>query len=506
MYCIGVDIGTGSTKAVAADLKGNILKTASAVYPTLIEQPGRGEQEPEAIWSAFLSCIRTVIAALGTPPLAIGMSSAMHSLIPVDAQGKPLMNMIIWADNRAAAIATELRQSEHGKPLYEENGTPLHAMAPLSKIIWLRHHAPDLFARTHKFISIKEYIWHRLFHTFEIDYSIASATGLFNINSLHWSDRALTLAGISTEQLSHPVNTSHIRQGMEPTVAAHWNIPANTPVLIGSSDGCLANVGSFAAEPGVASLTIGTSGAVRVASSHPVTNFDTMTFNYRLDENTFICGGPINNGGIALKWYAESFLGRTLATGNDYNDLLQPIQNIPAGAEGLIFLPYILGERAPIWNSDACGVFFGMTARHRQPHFTRAVLEGISMALYQIMEAMEQNGLNVNRIHASGGFVRSPEWLQIIADCFDKEIHLFNASDASALGAIYMAFKALNVIPDYTSIGHQASTVYKPDNARTQAYRNDAFPRYKQVYKALAPEMTIVHEKSGTLSPRLNTR
>lgn len=505
MYLIGVDIGTGSTKAVAADYSGTILKTAQAAYPTLIEQPGRSEQNPQDVWNAFITCVRDVVAAIGTPPQAIAFSSAMHSLIPVDTQGTPLMNMITWADNRAADIATGLHNAPHGQTLYEQNGTPIHAMAPLSKIIWLRQEAADLFSRTHKFISIKEYIWHKLFNCFEIDYSIASATGMFNITSLQWSPLALELAQIGEDRLSTPVNTDHIRRGMDTSVAALLNIPAQTPMLIGSSDGCLANVGSFAYSPGVASLTIGTSGAIRVASSHPVTNFDTMTFNYRLDEKTFICGGPINNGGVALRWYAESFLGRTLADSKDYDNLLDPIQNIPAGAEGILFLPYLLGERAPIWNSEACGVFFGITARHRQPHFTRAVLEGVSMALYQIAEAMEQSGLHVQRIHASGGFVRSPEWLQIIADCFDKEIHLFNASDASALGAVYMGLKALGIIPDYTAIKHQATTIYKPDNERTQVYRENAFPRYKQLYKALALEMAVLHEKSSTLSPRFNT-
>lgn len=505
MYLIGVDIGTGSTKAVAADPSGTILRTAQAAYSTIISEPGRSEQVPHDVWLAFAKCIREVVTAMGTAPAAISLSSAMHSLIPVDTQGEPLMNMMIWADNRAADIAVKLRDSAHGKTLYEQNGTPIHAMAPLSKIIWLRQQAAALFANTYKFISIKEYIWHKLFGRFEIDYSIASATGLFNIHTLRWNDDALALAGITTSHLSEPVNTNHIQRHITPAVAAACGIAAETPFIIGSSDGCLANLGSFAYSPGVASLTIGTSGAIRVASNHAVPNYETMTFNYRLDESTFICGGPINNGGIALKWYAESFLGKTLASSSDYDALLQPIQTIPPGAEGLIFLPYILGERAPIWNSEACGVFFGITARHRQPHFTRAVLEGVSLALYQIAEAMEEHSLDIQRIHASGGFVRSPEWLQIVADCFGKEIHLFNASDASALGAVYMGLKALNLITDYTIIGHRATAIYKPNSANTGMYRHDTFPRYKQLYKALALEMAILHEKSSTLSPGTNT-
>ncbi len=216
---------------------------------------------------------------------------------------------------------------------------------------------------------------------------------------------------------------------------------------------------------GTAALTIGTSGAIRVASKTPTVDFSGMNFNYRLDEETFISGGPINNGGVILKWYAEKFLKKTLATGDDYDDILNDLKETPAGSDGLIFLPYLLGERAPIWNSDSCGVFFGIRTRHTQEHFTRAVLEGICMALFHIGNTMEEAGLVIDRIHVSGGFVRSHDWLQLLADIFGKPVVLIREEDASAIGAIYLAMKGQSIITSYDQLLPGKSLTFSPDPA-----------------------------------------
>ena len=461
-YTIGIDIGTGSTKAVAVDVSGQVLATAQQAYPILTPQPNLSEQQPQLIRQAFVQCILRVVQEVKETPAGIVISSAMHSLILVDKQGEPLMNMITWADNRAAATARQIQKSASGEAIYRQSGTPVHAMAPLSKIVWLKEHQPDLFKAVHKFISIKEYIWFSLFGAFEVDYSIASATGLFNIEELRWNTDSLTLCAITTRQLSEPVPTHHTRSGLAPALSADLAPVAAVPFFIGSSDGCMANLGSFAVTPGIAALTIGTSGAIRVASTRPTYNFKAMTFNYRLDEQTFISGGPINNGGYVLKWYAEVFLQRTLSSGKDYDALLDGLDDVKAGANGLIFLPYILGERAPIWDSDASGAFFGIRNFHTQAHFTRAVIEGISMALYSIAVAMEKSGLEIERIHVSGGFVHSQAWLQILADVFNKEICLINPEDASALGAAYLGLKSLALISDYEVLRSSERVSYFP--------------------------------------------
>ncbi|MFZ6011426.1 MAG: gluconokinase [Bacteroidota bacterium] len=491
-YIIGVDIGTGSTKAVAVHSSGKVMFTTQSSYPTLRPKPTYCEQVPELIWQAFVKCISRTVKELKYNPTAIVLSSAMHSLVLTDANAMPLMNMITWADNRSAEIAQALRQSSSGEMLYEQTGTPIHAMSPLCKILWLKKHEPLLFAQTHKFISIKEFIWLKLFDTFEIDYSVASATGLFDIESLQWNSNALSLCGISPHKLSKPVNTNHRRSNLSPAAASLLTITENTPFIIGASDGCMANLGSFAIEPGVAALTIGTSSAIRIAHTSPTHSIEAMTFNYRFDENLFISGGPSNNGGAALKWYAENFRGILLNSDADYRELLNDLKTTSPGADGLIFLPYLQGERAPIWNSQARGVFFGITSLHQQKHFTRAVVEGICFALYHIAFYLERTGLAMERIHVSGGFVHAPEWIQVLTDIFGKKVCLILEADASAIGAAYLGFKTLGIIEDYSQLMPEMITTLLPNTERHQIYQKH-FLLYRQLYQSLYAHMSSHH-------------
>ncbi len=493
-YIIGIDIGTGSTKAVAVSTTGEVLCTSQVSYPILNPKPGYSEQAPELIWQAFIKCIVRVVNQLHLQPKGIALSSAMHSVIGVDENGQALMNMITWADNRSAVIAEKIKASSSGEMLYEQTGTPIHPMSPLCKIIWLRENETELFQHIHKFISIKEYIWFKLFGVFEIDHSIASATGLFDIERLHWNENALQRCEISTDKLSLPVSTSYMRSDVSNSILKQLSINQDVPFIIGGSDGCMANVGSFAIEPGIAALTIGTSGAIRVANATSTINVEAMPFNYRLDENTFITGGPINNGGIALKWYVESFLKKKLQSSEDYDAILNETITIGPGSNGLIFLPYLLGERAPLWNSEACGVFFGIDSTHTQTHFTRAVMEGILFALYNIGKTMEESGLSINEIHVSGGFVHSEIWLQLLADIFGKKIILIRAEDASAQGAAFLAMKKLNLIKDYNTLMPSSVTTYLPNNNHHQIYSEKIFPVFRNLSKNLMLDMAVLHE------------
>lgn len=488
-YFIGIDIGTGSIKALAVDATGKVLSSSQASYPTNYAE-ARSEQDPELVWNAFKKSISQLINDLQTKPKGIAISTAMHSVILMNKEEKAMSPMITWADNRAGKIAEKLKKAASGEMLYEQNGTPIHAMSPLCKIIWFKENEPELFHATHKFISIKEFIWLRLFHIYEVDHSIASATGLMNIESLQWNTNALTLAGINVDQLSVLVDTSHVRSNIDPVVANEIGIESTTPCVIGASDGCMANLGSFATQPGIAALTIGTSGAIRVASKKPLYNFEAMTFNYRLDNDTFICGGPTNNGGFVLKWYAESFLGKKLSAASDYQDLLDKIKLTRAGADGLIFLPYILGERAPIWNSEARGVFFGIRDDHTQAHFTRAVIEGISMALYNIAENMERGGLPITQINVSGGFVHATQWLQILSNIFGKDVCLINTGDASALGAAYLGMRKIGMVATYIDLQAKTTKLIHPEKEHFDTYQKQ-YQLYKKLYSRLSDLMIV---------------
>jgi gluconokinase len=487
-YVIGIDVGTGSLKGLAVDSIGTVLSSSHRSYPLIQNRADQLELDPELIWQAFMGSIRELVDHLQSNPKCIVLSTAMHSLIAIGENDVPLTKMITWADNRAGAIGERIKKSAAGEMLYEQTGTPIHAMSPLCKLVWLREHDSPTFQRTVRFISIKEYLWWRIFRRYEVDYSIASASGLMDITRLQWNENALSTAEIKPENLSALVDTNVMRSDPDPLIMKQMGLNRDTSFVIGASDGCMANLGSFATAPGIAALTIGTSGAVRVASKTPVYNFEAMTFNYRLDAQTYICGGPTNNGGVVLKWFAEEFLQKKLSSANDYHELLSKIKTVPAGSQGLMFLPYLLGERAPIWDAHATALFFGMRLHHTQPHFTRAVIEGISMALYNIAENMERCGMNITQVNVSGGFVHSTEWLEILANVFQKKICLINTSDASALGAAYLGLKSLGIIRDYTDLTSKDIKEVFPDPQIIKTYQKQ-YQVYQNLYKRLNEEM-----------------
>ncbi|MGZ3873419.1 MAG: gluconokinase [Mucilaginibacter sp.] len=498
-YVLGIDIGTGSVKAVAVNLKGQSFDDHQLYYSFSSPRPGYNEQDPEYIWQAFTAVIKGIVHKTGTQPLAVGLSSAMHSLIPVNENGDALAPMITWADNRSAAIALKLRDSAGGLAIYTATGTPLHAMSPLCKIIWLRENEPELYNRAFKFISIKEYIWHQLFNEFVLDQSNASCTGLYDIEQRVWHPAALALAGITAQSLSTVVPTNYTRVYAPVTGSLALNfIQPGTQFTIGASDGCLANLGSMANKPGLAVITIGTSGAVRIASARPMPNEKAMTFSYILDDKTYICGGPINNGGIALQWWLKNI---SLTDGeNDYEQLFRQIATVPAGSDGLLFLPYLTGERAPVWDSESCGNFFGVKLQHTQANFSRAVLEGICFALRDVLDAVQQNAQPITQINVSGGFVQSDLWVQTLADITGKKMVIVQSEDASAMGAAFLALKNTGLITEYPASEFAGLKTFEPNPANTRVYER-AFITYRQLYQALKATMHRVYESQGNEPP-----
>jgi len=491
-YLLGIDIGTGSTKAVAVSFTGEPIDVSQHYYPVKSPKPGYSEQDPALIFEAFISCINDTVKKIGYAPYVISLSSAMHSVIPVDANGKALADMITWADARSEDIAQSLRDSAQGEDIYKTSGTPIHAMTPLCKLIWLREYKNELFTAAYKFISIKEYIWHQLFNDFQVDYSIASATGLFDIIKLKWNPEACALACINEDKLSTPVNTTYKRIDLNKQLALSLNIPTGTPFIIGASDGCCANLGSFVTEPGVASLTIGTSGAIRVTSERPVYNYQAMIFNYLLNERTFVCGGAVNNGGIALNWLIKTFLDKQLPAHSDYEAVFNQIATIKAGSDGLIFLPYLYGERAPLWDTKSCGVFFNIKPGHTQAHFLRAGLEGICFALCDVLQTVEQSSAPIDQLNISGGFITSAVWTQMLANITGKKLVIVQQEDASAMGAIFLAIDALDLDLQISQKSHITETSLIPDQPTHQAY-NKGFFAFKKLYQNLKKTMHWLH-------------
>lgn len=491
-YAIGVDIGTGSTKAVAINDSGEVIAVSQFHYYTNNPQRGYSEQDPEVIWKAFVNSLQAIIGKMVAVPAVISLSSCMHSLIVIDNNLDVITNLITWADTRSEKIADEIRRSTEAEKIYKATGTPIHSMSPLCKIIWLKENASAIFKNAFKFISIKEFIWHKLFNAWQVDHSIASATGLFNIENFKWNNASLKSADISQDQLSHLVPTNFIRKDLISSAASLLNIPDDIPFCIGASDGCLANIGSNAIEPGIAAVTIGTSGAVRIANFSPVFNFKAMIFNYVLDKKTFICGGPVNNGGNVVQWVFKTLLDIPEPGVTDYEEFFKVVDAVPSGCNGLLFLPYLNGERSPLWDEKACGCFFGIRSHHINTHFMRAALEGICYALKNVLQTVEKSTNNINQLNVSGGFVHSKTWMQILADITGKKVCLIQTEDASAIGAALLGTKAMNLQDHYLIQNLENNLLIEPDLDNHELHKK-YYDIFKNLYEPLKGSMHQLH-------------
>ena len=485
---IGVDIGTSSVKAVAIDKRGIVHNIQQISYPIFSPQNDFQEQNPDQIFEAtvqVLQRIATFVNSLGEEIKSVCFSAAMHSLMAVDKEGKPLSNLITWADSRAKQIADNLRNTEVGKQIYQQTGTAIHAMSPLCKLLWFKENQADLLEKAHKFIGIKEYVFFKFFGEYVIDYSLASATGLFDIFDLKWHEKSLQLIGIEETKLSKAIPTTTVFQFQQHSLLLPTFSP-KTPFIIGASDGCLANLGAGAVNEGEMAATIGTSGAIRMTVSQPFMDEQMRTFCYITDENLYVVGGAINNGGIVMQWLAKTFPPNNVATEDVYEHIFEAAQGISAGADGLVFLPYLLGERAPIWNADAKGVFFGIQKKHTQSHFYRAVLEGIMFALYSVGKVFDTN--KTAKIYATGGFTKSDFWVQMMADIFNRKIAVPNSSESTAIGACLLAMKALGEIQDFQEAKKiiQIEKEFLPKQENFEIYMKN-FEIFEKLYVALKP-------------------
>ncbi|MDI9639005.1 gluconokinase [Geitlerinema splendidum] len=499
-YIIGIDIGTTSTKAVLFTPQGEAVCKHLVEYPLLTPVPGAAEQDPEEIFNAVVTTIREVMANSGIDPkalLGIGFSSAMHSLIAVNEQGKPLTKSITWADNRSAKWAEQLKQGQ-GHEIYLRTGTPIHSMSPLCKLIWLKNEHPELFNQAAKFISIKEFVFYQFLQEYAIDYSLAGAMGLLNMQTLDWDAEALEVAGISAEQLSRLVPTTEQFCGMNADLAAKLGILPETPLIIGASDGVLSNLGVGAIAPGIFAVTIGTSGAIRAVVDRPIADPEERLFCYPLTEKYWVVGGAVNNGGLILRWMRDRFADAEVATARQlgqesYDIMMQIAASVPPGANGLIFHPYLMGERSPLWNSQARGSFVGLSMSHTRAHFIRAVLEGILLNLQLVLDALESFVGSAQRIQATGGFARSPLWRQMLADVFNREIAVPESYESSCLGAALLGLLGLGKIEDLEGTAEYMGETYRhsPDPEAVKTYQQ-MIPLYARLLQALKPEYSAL--------------
>lgn len=503
-YMIGVDIGTTSTKAVLFEENGTLIAEASAGYPLYTEGAQIAEQDPDLIMEAVLQSIGEVTERADIPAdqvLFVSFSSAMHSVIAMDRNGKRLTASLTWADNRSAPYAAELKQGNKGHELYERTGTPIHPMSPLTKIMWFTREQTDLMPQIHKFISIKEYVFYKLFGTYIVDHSIASATGLMNMERLDWDEEALDIAGITREYLSELVPTTHvIKDELAADYAKKMKLSPSTSFVIGASDGVLSNLGVHAIDPGVVAVTIGTSGAIRTVVDSPVSDPKGRYFCYALTEKHWVIGGPVNNGGVIFRWIRDELAASEVETakrlGKDpYEVLTEIAKQVRPGSDGLLFHPYMMGERAPLWDPSARGSFFGLTLQHKKEHLVRAALEGVLFNIYTVMLAFEEKIGRPVKIHATGGFARSSVWRQMMADIFDQEVIIPESIESSCLGAAVLGLHATGRMSSLSAIKDMTweTQPHKPDPEAVHIYR-ELLPIFIRISRKLEEDYAAIAE------------
>jgi gluconokinase len=478
-YFLGVDIGTTSTKAVAINEQGDLVGKFSVDYEMLHPRNNYSELNPDEIAEAIFLCIRKVVSMLHpVQPLLVSFSSLMHSLIAVNEQGLPLTNCIIWADNRAASIAHELRLRDEGEQYYHSTGVPVHAMSPFCKLLWMKEHDESIFNEAYKFIGIKEYIFYKLFGVYVVDSAVASATGLLNLYSLQWDKAVMQELELGEERLSEVVSVEQVYQSND-HVNSLLQLEGHVPFVIGGSDGALANLSAGSFLDHTMCVNIGTSAALRILTDKPITEENMSIFCYHALGDQYIIGGASNNGAVVIQWLKETLL----QTADSYESLFESAERIAVGSDDLFFIPYILGERAPVWNSDAKGVYFGFTINHTKAHMVRAAMEGITYNLYSIGRFIMKS-TTVKAIYAAGGFAQSKFWLQLLADVFNCKVLVSGSPESSALGAVMVGINSLKlpfkIVPPIVA-------EYLPNPANHEIHHKQ-FAKFERLYKLFKME------------------
>lgn len=495
-YYIGVDIGTTSTKAVLYDQNANVINKFQQGYRLYRNQDGMAEQDPEEIVQAVLQMIHDAAGLThedGNQLTSVSFSCANQSLILLDQDHQPISRVMTWADTRARRQAEALKQSSKAKIIYEKTGTPIHPMSPLIKLMWLQETKPDLIKQAAFYADIKSYLFWRLFGQFRIDISIASCTGLMNLTTQNWDSDILEMLEVSVDQLPEIVDPIDQAVGLSPAMADLMGVDAEVPFVYGAFDGALSNLGVGAIQQDTVAITIGTSAAVRVICDHPVIDPHQRLFCYSVNRHLWVIGGPINNGGDVFQWAVEELIEDQIQA--KYDVANQLIDQGPAGAHGLLFHPFLGGERAPIWEANARGSFVGLNPLHTRADMLSAVMEGICFNIATVFDAVQAMVGKPKRITATGGFANSKVWRQMLADVLDCPVNVPKSFESGCLGAVVMAMQSLGELANLADVTSMVGEVeaYLPDEAVADLYQRYLLV-FKQVEKQLLPTYAALVE------------
>ena len=496
-YLLGIDVSTTATKALLIDEHGAVVAVAATEYPFETPHPLWSEQDPSLFWTGAMQSIRQVLVKSGVQPAqiaAVGLTGQMHGLTLLDAQGAVLRPCILWNDQRTAAQCAEITQRVGKDRVLQLTGNPVLTGFTAPKLLWVRENEPEVYRRVAHVLLPKDYARYKLTGEYYSEVSDASGTSLFDVGKRQWSDEMLRALEVPRTWLPEVTESPVASAEINAEAARATGLVEGTPVVGGGGDQAAQAVGTGVVREGITSVTIGTSGVVFAQSdTYRVEPQGRLhAFCHAVPGKWHLMGVMLSAGG-SFRWYRDA-LGQhekdiAQQTGRDVYDVLtEDAARAPAGCEGLLFLPYLTGERTPYPDPNARGVFFGLTVRHSKGHLTRAILEGVSFGLRDSLELMRELGVPLTQVRASGGGARSALWRQILADVFDAEIATVNVTEGAAYGAALLAGVGAGIHRDVESACEVVKISASTQAGAAKAVYADYYPRYRALYPALAPQ------------------
>jgi gluconokinase len=485
---LAVDIGTSSVRAMAFDVAGAVVARAQRSYPILRPAPYQEEQDPDTIRSEAYAAMAECLTAAGASAERVGgisFSSQLYGIMALDANDRPITRNITWSDGRAEPQAEAMKDAGVGDRLFPVTGCPMNSIYPVAKVAWLREAAPDVFARARRFVSIKEYVTAPLIADWAADWSMASATGLFDIRRRRWHPEALAAVGLTEDRLSPLVSGVEGFRLAANSPLAGTGLSDRVRVFLGGGDGPLANLGSGASAPGAVNIDLGTSGAVRCTVTEPIADKDASLWCYCLTEDLWTLGGIVTNVGNAYQWLGANVVGVGDAVCDAYALMNRLTADVEPGAGGLYFLPYLRKARSPYWDGRLKGVIYGLTADHTLGHIARAMLEAIAFDLKSILALMRQEYAVADRVVLTGGLARSPILPQLLADVLGEEIFAPANAEGSIAGAAILGLTGLGLVEgvDFAGKAH-AGKSFAPQAEAERRY-DEAHRGYQRLVDAL---------------------
>lgn len=495
-YLIGIDVGTSGTKTALFSEDGAVVASHTAEYPLYQPQNGYAEQEPTDWWNATCEGMNKVIEKSGIDKndvAGIGLSGQMHGLVMLDENGKVLRKSIIWCDQRTAKECEEITERCGLDTLMRITASPALTGFTASKILWVRNNEPEVYAKCRHILLPKDYIRYMMTGEFATDVSDASGMQLLDIKNRNWSDEILEKLDIPREWLGKVYESCEVSGYMNEEGSKATGIPAGVPVVGGAGDNAAAAVGCGVVRDGRAFTTIGTSGVVFAHTSE-------MSVDPKGRIHTFCCAVPgawhvmgvTQAAGLSLKWFTDNFCDADKIEAKelgkkDYALLDEKAAGIDIGCDRLIYLPYLMGERTPHLDSNARGVFFGLSAMHTRAHLVRAVMEGVTFSLKDCLTIFGERGIKVDSMMACGGGGSSKLWRQMLADAFGCTVKQCVSNEGGALGAAILAGVGAGLYPSVQEACDKIISVKSEqpaDEANTAKYAK-FYEIYKSLYVAL---------------------